>query len=362
MSLLFLYLAIALVFSFFCSISEAVLLSVRPAYVQSLSDKNPAAARQLNQLTRKMDRPLAAILSLNTIAHTVGAAGVGAQAARVFGDAWLGVTSGVLTFLILVFSEIIPKTLGATHWRRLAPPLAPVLTGLVRMLGPLVWMSDKITRLMSRKGSHKSVNREEFRAMAEVGFKEGGIDPTELSIVTNLLKLHGLSVRDIMTPRPVMFTVPHDMMVKDFFSKHKGKPFSRIPVYEREPDNITGYVLKNDLLTAQAEDRFDARLSEVRRDFPAIPDFSSASQVLDRLMQENSHAALVVDEYGSVQGLVTLEDVIETLIGLEIVDESDTIENMQALAHQQWRKRIGRLGIDPGTLEREKENPQKTSQ
>jgi len=350
MTWLFIYLAIALVFSFFCSLSEATLLSVRPAYVEALAEIRPRAAARLRSLLTAIDRPLSAILTLNTVAHTVGAAGVGAQAAKVFGDAYLGATSAVLTLLILVISEIIPKSLGAAHWRGLAPPLAPALTALTTAFGPLVWMSARITALFAPGTPPPSVSRDEVRAMAELGLREGRIAPQEFRIVANLLRLRALSVRDIMTPRPVIFSVPKSMTVRDFFTLHGDRPFSRIPVYDAAPDDIIGYVLKMDLLKAQAEDEFDRPLSAFRRDFLAIPDFISAAQAFERLMHESTHAVLVVDEYGAVQGLVTLEDIVETLIGLEITDETDTVEDMQKLARERWRARIRRLGLDPGSL------------
>jgi CBS domain containing-hemolysin-like protein len=190
-----------------------------------------------------------------------------------------------------------------------------------------------------------------MEAMAEIGAREGLLEAKELKIVTNLMRLHYLSIRDIMTPRPVIFSVPEKMTVGNFFDAHAAKPFSRIPVYEGESDNMTGYVLKSDLMIAQAKDQFDKTLSEFRRDFLVFPDMLTASTIFDRLLHEKSHIALVVDEYGTVQGIVTLEDVVETLIGLEITDELDTVEDMQALAHQRWRERMEAIGIDPNSLE-----------
>ncbi|MBK5911007.1 hemolysin [Rhodothalassium salexigens] len=350
-ALLLLYLAVALGFSFFCSIAEAVLLSVRPAYVASLEEKGAAGSKALARLRDNLDRPLAAILTLNTIAHTVGAAGVGAEAAAVFGSGYVGVTSAVLTFLILVFSEIIPKTLGATYWPQLAPVMAPMIEALVVLLWPFVWMSRLITRLLARGGeSAFTFSRDELKSMAEIGAREGHIDTKELRIVTNLMRLHRLSVRDIMTPRPVMVMVPEGMSVRAFFEAHADVPFSRLAVYGDNRDDVTGYVMKDDLLIAQAADEFERRLAEFKRGFPTIPDQSSVSEVFERLVRERWHIAFVLDEYGTVQGLVTLEDVVETLIGLEITDEHDTVENMQALAHDRWRSRVSALGINPESL------------
>ncbi len=352
MYLLVFFLLLAISVSFFCSIADAVLLSVRPAYVAALENQGGKGAAALKKLKSNLDRPLAAILTLNTIAHTVGAAGVGAQAAIVFGSQYLGVTSAIRTFLILVFSEIIPKTLGATYWQKLAPVMGMLILGLTTLLLPFVWLSEKLTRLMSPSGTSAfTFSRDEMEAMAEIGLAEGLLETKELTIVRNLMRLHGLTVRDVMTPRPVIFSIPQDMSVRDYFSRHSQRPFSRIPIFGNNQDDITGYVLKYDLFIAQAKDEFDRRLSEFRRDFAVIPEIQSASQVFDRLTHEKSHIALVVDEYGSVQGLVTLEDILETLIGLEITDETDTIEDMQILAHKRWRERMETLGIDPDSLE-----------
>ncbi|WDI31292.1 hemolysin family protein [Hyphococcus flavus] len=352
MTLLIFYLLLAILVSFFCSISEAVILSVRPSYVATLERKGARGAKSLKRLRGNLDRPLAAILTANTIAHTVGAAGVGAQSAIVFGSAYVGVTSAVLTLLILVFSEIIPKTLGATHWRGLAPVMAPMIELLTNMLLPFVWLSERLTRLMSRSGKKVfTFSRDEIEAMAEIGEKEGLLQAKEQKIVSNLMRLQRLSARDIMTPRAVIFSAPASMTVQTYFSDHATKQFSRIPIYGSNTDDVTGFVLRADLLMAQAKDEFDRPLSDFRRDCLALLDNFSASDVFDKLMHEKSHIAILVDEYGTLQGLVTLEDVVETLIGLEITDEFDKVEDMQALARKRWRQRMEALGIDPDSME-----------
>ncbi len=351
MVLLITYLLIALVFSFFCSISEAVLLSIRPSFVAVLVKNNASGAQALERLKSNLDRPLAAILTLNTIAHTIGAAGVGAQATLLFGDEALGIVSGILTLLILILSEIIPKTLGVTYARSLAPALSPVILFLTKLLFPFVWLSEKLTGLMSKSGTNSyTFSRDELKAMAEIGVGEGRIERKELKIVSNLMRLHAVSVRDIMTPRTVIFLVSARMKVRRFFEEFADKPFSRIPIYAESQDDIVGYILKSELLAAQARDEFDRLLSDFSRPFIAIRDNLSVSEVFDKLAHERSHIALVLDEFGTVQGLVTLEDVMETLIGLEITDESDMVANMQALAHQKWRERVSKLGIDPDSL------------
>lgn len=352
MTLLIFYLCLAIGVSFICSISEAVLLSIRPSFIAVLESKNNDSGKLLKELHSNLDRPLAAILTANTIAHTVGAAGVGAQATYVFGNEYLGVISAILTLLILIFSEIIPKTLGATYWQQLAPFTGRMIAWMTKILFPFVWLSEKLTRLLSRSGvSAFTFSRDEMTAMAKIGKEEGLLDVKELKIVTNLMKLHRLSVRDIMTPRPVIFSIQQNMTVEEFFTSYSEEPFSRIPIYGDNTDDIKGYVLKNDLITAQAKDNFNEKLSSFRRDFLVVPDNLIASDLFDRIMYEKAHIALIVDEYGTIQGLVTLEDVMETLIGLEITDESDTVEDMQTLAHNRWRDRMAAIGIDPDSLE-----------
>jgi CBS domain containing-hemolysin-like protein len=353
MTLLVFYLLLAILVSFFCSVAEAVLLSVRPSYIAALENKGAASAKRLKKLHVNLDRPLAAILTANTIAHTVGAAGVGAQAGIVFGNEYIGLTSAILTLLILVFSEIIPKTLGANYWQQLAPLFSVLIDGLMRILLPFVWMSEKLTRLLSRSGtSAYTFSRDEMEAMAKIGAREGVLENKELKIVSNLMRLNRLSVRYIMTPRPVIFSVSERITVKDFFASHASKPFSRIPVYGKQSDDVTGYLLKSDLMIAQAKDEFEKPLTEFRRPFLVLPDILTTSEIFDRLMHEKSHIALVVDEYGTVQGIVTLEDVIETLVGMEITDELDKVEDMQILASKRWRERMKSIGIDPDSMEK----------
>lgn len=353
MTLLIFYLLLAVLVSFFCSVAEAVLLSVRPSYIAVLEAQGSRSAKKLKKLCNNLDRPLAAILTANTIAHTVGAAGVGAQAAVVFGNQYIGLTSAILTFLILIFSDIIPKTLGAVYWRQLAAPFAVLIAGLTQLLLPFVLLSEKLTRLLSRSGAGvHTFSRDEFEAMAQIGVDEGLLESKELKIVTNLMRLRQLSARDIMTPRPVVFSASEKMTVRGFFTAHSENAFSRIPVYAENEDDITGYVLKSDLLMAQARDEFDKSLLEFRRPFLMFLDVLDASSIFDRLIHGKNQIALVLDEYGTMQGIVTMEDVMETLIGLEIMDESDKVNDMQKLAHKRWRARMESMGINPSNFER----------
>ncbi len=347
MTLLIFYLFLAVGVSFFCSIAEAVLLSVRPSYIAALENQKARGAKTLKKLNDNLDRPLAAILTANTVSHTMGAAGVGAQATIVFGNQYLGIVSGILTIVILVFSEIIPKTIGATYWKQLAPTFGVLISGLVKAFYPMVWLSEKLTKVISGgKTSAFTFSRDEMQAMVEIGKEEGLFNQEEHKIFTNLMKIRQISIRSIMTPRTVIFSLSQNMTAADFFEKHVDTAFSRIPVFKNHHDDIVGYVLKVDVLTAQAKDDYDRKLVDFMRDFVVFSDKVTAFEAYNRLIYEKSHIALVVDEYGTVQGLVTLEDIVETIIGLEITDESDTVEDMQILAHKKWRKRMEAMGVD----------------
>ncbi len=348
MTLLLLYVALALGVSFLCSIMEAVLLSVPPSYVARLEADGSAVGRQLAKLKAEVDRPLAAILSLNTIAHTVGAAGAGAQAAVVFGSAWFGVFSAVLTFLILVLSEIVPKTLGALYWRALVPWVVRLLVPVMLLMWPLVLLSRGITWLIARGKEAPIVERAEIAALAELGAREGVLRAGESRIVRNLFRLGRLRAEDIMTPRTVLVALPEDETVENALQREEMLRFSRLPVYSGSLDNVTGFVLKSDILlhAARAAGRAEGvQLSDLMRPLLTVPESLPLPELFDRLMADGAHIARVVDEFGGTAGLVTMEDVFETLIGLEIVDEMDTVEDMREHARQEWLRRARRLGL-----------------
>ncbi len=345
MTLLLFYLALALGVSFLCSILEAVLLSVTPSYVSMHQQRGTRAGERLKALKEDIDRPLTALLTLNTIAHTVGAAGVGAQAHAVFGSTYVTATSAVLTFLILVFSEIIPKTLGASYWRELAPAAAVVLRLMVLILYPLVVMAMAITRLFARDPAASTFSREEFHAMAEQGAQEGMFRDEESQVFRNLMRFGSLQARDILTPRVVVTALPEDDTVTEAFGRLKGHHFSRLPVYRDDPENITGFVLLNDILGAVAEDRHECTLAELRRDVYKVPETLSLYALFRGLLERRRHLAVVVDEYGGVVGVATMEDVVETLLGMEIMDEGDRIEDMRQAARRRWLERARRLGL-----------------
>ena len=345
MGLLLLYVALAIGVSFLCSIMEAVLLSVTPSYVAALEREGDPIGERLHKMKENIDRPLSAILSLNTIAHTVGAAGAGAQAAMVFESVPVGVISGVLTLLILIFSEIIPKTLGAVYWRTIAPFVVRLLVPTIFSMWPLVKLSQGLTYLLSQNEDEAAFSREEFTAMAELGEEEGVFEEKESRILRNLFRFNSLRVKDVMTPRTVVFDLHEGQTIGDVVEEHDEFRFSRIPVYDDDPDDVTGYVLKDEMLLRAAQEEHDVLLEDIAREILVVRETLPLPDLLERLLDRLEHIALVVDEYGGVAGVVTMEDVVETLLGLEIVDEADSVEDMQALARQQWFKRARELGV-----------------
>lgn len=346
MYLLLLYLFIALGFSFLCSLLESVLLSITPGYLGAYGKRSPKNGRLLESLRKDVDRPLAAILSLNTIAHTVGAAGVGAQSLVVFGSGSVAIASAVLTLLILVFTEIIPKTYGALYWRELAPTAAKILQTMILVLHPLIVLSTKITQLISKEKKYKSFSREELQAIADIGLEEGQFREQESRILKNLFLLRKLTANDVMTPRTVMFTLPADMTVGKA-AEIRNARFSRIPIYEENPNHIVGFVLQSEIYLEAARGRQSAPLSSLQRDLPAVPTTVTLIRLFERFLKQRQHAMLTVDEHGAVAGILTMEDIIETLLGIEIMDETDAVADMRALARKQWHKRARALGIIP---------------
>lgn len=345
MTLLILFVALAIGVSFLCSILEAVLLSVTPSYMAVLENDRPTLAARLRRLKEDIDRPLAAILTLNTIAHTVGAAGAGAQAAVVFGDASLGVFSAVLTFLILVLSEIIPKTIGATYWRALVPIVSRILPPLILILWPLVKMSQMLTKILSGGEKKNQISREELSALATVGQREGVVEASESRILQNLLRLNVLTVSDIMTPRTMVYALSQDATIGSLIDDLEAMRFSRIPIYDETIDRVSGFVLKTEVLIKAVKDEESTPISELSRELTHVTANMHLRELFDHLLQFDRHIALVVDDFGGTAGIVTLEDVVETLLGLEIVDEADTIEDLQAQARKQWEERAERLGL-----------------
>ena len=322
------------------------MLSVTAPHIALLESENKPSAGQLRRLKQDINKPLAAILTLNTIAHTVGAAGAGAQATKVFGNAYLGVASAILTLLILVFSEIIPKTLGAHYWRQLAPATAYALKILIWILYPFVKLTELLTRSLTEGPTLRGVNRKELIALAELSSREGSLEDQESLIMQNLLRLRETPAKAAMTPRPVVFSISQDMTVGEYFSRYETKPFSRVPIYDSDVEHITGFVLRSDLLLAKARGQNELVVAELSRHILKLFEQVDLSHAFERFLKERVHIMLVMDEYGGFSGLLTLEDLVETLLGLEIVDEFDHSEDMQALARNLWKKRVEKLGLD----------------
>ncbi|SFB89295.1 CNNM domain-containing protein [Pseudoalteromonas denitrificans] len=345
MFLLGLYLFIALFFSFLCSIAEAVLLSVSWVYIALIEKKGQKSGEILRKLKGDINKPLAAILTLNTIAHTVGAAGVGAQATFVLGDASLGIVSVILTLLILIFSEIIPKTIGASYWKILAPATAYCLKYLIWILNPFIKMLEFITRNMVKK-EPSGFRRNEFSIMAQLSADEGHIEPQEARILQNLLLLQEIKIRKVMTPRTVIFHESQDLSVGEFFHKHKKNRFTRIPVYDKNQDDIIGFVIRTDLLLAQARGNSDTCLSNYLRTMPTLLDNMFLLHAMKEMLIGKDHISLIVNEYGTVRGILTLEDILETLIGQEIIDEGDKDIDMQKVAKRLWKAKAKKYGIN----------------
>ena len=353
--LLLLYVVLALLFSFLCSVAEATLLSITPSYIAGLQQTNPKKAAQLRRLrVDKVDQSLAAILTVNTIAHTVGAIGAGSKATAVFGSAWFGVFSAVMTLLILFVSEIVPKTLGAVYWRQLASATGVFVSLLIKAMYPLVVVSEKLTQLISRGQKAHHFNREEFVAMASVGQEQGQINPRESKIIRNLFLLKSLDAGSVMTPSIVVSALQKDLRVDEALALPAGTRFSRLPIYGKDLDHVVGFVLREDLLVAQNQGQGGRPLTDFRRDIVAILSTTPLSRLMETLLEQRRHLALVVGEYGDTKGLVTLEDVVETLLGVEIVDEGDQVDDMRALARQLWEKRAERMGMH---LEQQGERP-----
>ncbi len=353
MGLLLFYLFLALGISFLCSIMESVLLSTTMPYIQSKEAGGKKSASLLKKYKTEVDRPLSAILSLNTVAHTVGAAGVGAQAIKVFGELYFGLVSAVLTLLILVVTEIIPKTIGALYWRDLALLSARVIKMMIIVTFPLVMMAEVITRFISRNKKPESVSREEIAMMTSLGEEEGIFEEHESKVITNMIRLKSIRVKEIMTPRTVMTAADEEMKLIDFYKDKDFLAYSRIPIYSENLDNIRGYVLKDSILSKLAEDRHNMKLKELNRPFIIAYENSTVPRLFEQLLYKKEHIALVVDEYGGTSGLVTMEDIIETLLGLEIVDESDMQTDMQLAAIERW-KRKRKENMDTGKRNRQK--------
>jgi len=346
MELLIIYLLVALLFSFTCSVLEAVILSVTPSFVNIKLENKKRYAPRLKKLKDNIDRPLAAILTLNTFAHTIGAAGVGAEAQKIWGNEYLSLISAILTILILVFSEIIPKTIGANYWRSLTPSTVAILRVLMMLLFPFVWLSQQITKLFNIRNRKNILSRTDLSTMADMAVKEGVMQHGESRIIKNVARFDQLRVKDIMTPRTVLFAASEKMTVDDYYSHHLDTKFSRVPLYKDNIDNISGYILKDDVLMKKIEGQNKLPLRSLIRNILSVYVSLSIPVLYKLLIEKNEHIALVVDEYGGTTGVVSLEDVIETILGMEIIDETDSIADLRKAARDRWTSRARKMGID----------------
>ena len=354
-TLLVTFFLISIVVSFLCSLWEAVLLSITPSYAQVKLNEGSRIGQQLQSFKENIDWPLAAILSLNTIAHTVGAIGVGAQAARIWAEANPLITSvavpAIMTLGILILSEIITKTIGANHWQRLVPFMVKSLQITIFLLYPLVWLGQFITRTLKKDKSQSVFSRSEFLAMAEIGVEEGHVEAQHSEVIENLLLFHTVQVKEIITPRQVVKIASEEMTIRDFFESNRDLPFSRIPLYEHDSrEEISGYFLKDKLHTSLLHDKGNEPLKSIRREIIIIHESFPVPDLFKLFLEKREHIALVVDEFGGMAGIITMEDVIETLLGTEIIDEADHTVDMQALAKEKWKQRVRKHGLvqEPG--------------
>ena len=339
MALLLLFLLGAMAVSFLCSILEATLMSTPISYITMREEEGYKPASRFKEYKQDPSRPIAAILSLNTIANTIGAAGVGSQATRLFGSQWFGLVSALMTILILVFSEIIPKTLGTTRWKSLMGFATAMIRALIFLMYPLVLLIELLSGLITPEDTEEpAVSRDEVSAMANVAEEEGDLEEDENTIIQNLISMDEVKAWDVMTPRVVCEIAPESMTLKSFYKNKRYRHHSRIPVYADNDEYITGYILRMEALQLMAEDKFDLTLGSIRRDVATFDEDTPLDQIWDEMLSKDEQIAIIINEYGSFQGILTLEDVIETLLGSEIVDENDTVRDMQQLAREKWKK------------------------
>ena len=328
---------VSIALSALCSTLEATLLSTPLSFITGLEEQGVKGAARLKKLKQNTDRPISAILCLNTIANTVGASIVGSLVYEVYGDAPVGAFSTVFTLMILFFSEIIPKTIGTSYWRKLAIPASSIISGMIFISYPLVWILEKFTKLISSRSEQVSVSREDISAMVSVATEEEEIEKEEKKMIQNILKLDEVTAHEIMTPSVVVEMVPGNMTIREFYDSEN--THSRILIYDEENDEyVTGYVLRQEVLEKMAEDKFNVALDEIIRPIMTFKEEDSVSDIWEKLIEKKEHISAILDEYGSLRGIVTMEDVIETMLGHEIVDEKDEVVDMQEYAKEQWEK------------------------
>ena len=333
----------ALTVSFLCSIAESVLLSVSLSFAKTKEAQGSRGAKLLKKFKEDISRPLSSILTFNTIANVVGAAGVGAQATAIWGEAFFGAVSAVLTIMLLIFSEIIPKSIGARYWRVLALPVAMMVNVMIYIMYPIVWILKGITVLISAKTPQETVSREEIAALTEIGLEEGVFAESESKTIKNLMRSRFIKANEAMTPRTVVVAIQQDTLLNDFFANPEVHKFSRFPIYDKTPDNITGYVLKHDIADQLGKGVGDIPVSKIKRKVVICYENITIPKLFDILLEKKEQIAVLIDEHGGMAGIVTLEDIIETIFGFEIIDERDVQVDMQQLAKEKWRKRTEKM-------------------
>ena len=339
MATLLIFLLGAMAVSFLCSVLEATLMSTPLSYITLCEDEGRKCAPRMKAYKQDSSRPIAAILSLNTIANTIGAAGVGRQATILFGSEWFGLVSAITTILILIFSEIIPKTIGTTRWKSLMGFATGAIHFLIIVLFPIVWCVEGLQKIFTPKESDVSVSREEVGAIADVAEETGGLDEDENEIIQNLINIDEITASSAMTPRVVAAIASEGMSIKNFYKDRRFYHHSRIPVYRENDEYITGYILRMDAIQLMAEDKFNESLSSIRRDVESFQEDTPIQEIWDRMVENKEQIAIIINEYGAFQGVLTMEDIIETILGDEIVDERDVVVDMQALARERWLKK-----------------------
>ncbi|MCS5640463.1 MAG: hemolysin family protein [Candidatus Marinimicrobia bacterium] len=342
MNTLFFYFFLALGVSFLCSLLESIILSITHSHVAVLAKTGSKSSRLLENMKENINKPLAAILTVNTVANVVGAAGVGAQAMKLFGSEWVAILSGLLTLCILIFSEIIPKTLGTVYWRPLAGPAVYMIRGLIYLTYPFVFLSNYFSEIFASENHQQKVSRQEVVAMAEMGEDEGSIREKESDIIENLFNLNDVVAEDVMTPRSVVFALQKDSTVGDVVGEHTPIAFSRIPIFDKDMDDILGFIHRYDLVNKQAEDQFHIKMKDILEPIHTVKQEDSIASILDEFVRRRQQIFMVIDEFGTTTGLITLEDAIETLLGVEIVDEHDSVVDMRKLATEKFRSKRGK--------------------
>lgn len=348
-TLLILFFILSIVFSFLCSVLEAVLLSVTPKFISNEARKGTTTGILLSEYKEDIDKPLSAILTLNTIAHTVGAIGVGAAAGEAFGANYFdlgfmqlsyeSVVAVVMTLAILILSEIIPKTLGANNWKAFAPFTVQTLRILMFILAPLIWVTQLITKKLKKAQVQSVLSRGDFAAIVEEGNESGSLDESEAEIIKNLLHFEKQTVREIMTPKTVAFMGQEDLTIEDFYKENQPIRFSRIPIFSDTRDHVTGMILKDVVLKRIIEGEGNQPLKSIARKIDFVEDSVALPDLFKTLTREKNHLSVVTDNFGAVVGMISMEDLFETLLGVEIMDEFDNVDDLQKLAKKDWEKR-----------------------